>query len=170
MKERKSEKRKLYLLVQTGMMTALICLLTALIHIPTPTGYIHCGDAMIYLAAVTLPTPYAVCAASLGGGLADFFSGYPAYILPTAIIKALLAIAFRAISGNQRIGKRALAAAAVCCLITIIGYWLAAAVLYGNLFAQLLETTPGNLIQGIGSAVLYFGIVRLMKKSGEAVN
>lgn len=164
MEERKLKNRKLYLLVQTGMMTALICLLTALIHIPTPTGYIHCGDAMIYLAAVTLPAPYAVCAASLGGGLADFFSGYPAYILPTAIIKALLAIAFRYISGNRRMGKRTLLAAAVCCLITMIGYWLAAAALYGNLLAQLLETTPGNLIQSIGSALLYFGVVKMMKK------
>ena len=37
-------------------------------------GYIHLGDALIYLAAVLLPAPYAMAAGAIGGGLADLLT------------------------------------------------------------------------------------------------
>ena len=59
---RTGEKRtsKLKYQILTGLMAAMITLMTAyLCHIPTGIngGYIHLGDAVIYLAAALLPTP-----------------------------------------------------------------------------------------------------------------
>ena len=57
----------------TGLFAAMITLMTAYIcHIPYGAngGYIHFGDALIYIAAVLLPRPYALAAAAIGGGLA----------------------------------------------------------------------------------------------------
>ena len=59
------EKRhsKLKYLTVTGLMAAMITIMTAYIcHIPTGIngGYIHFGDAVIYLSAALLPTPYAL--------------------------------------------------------------------------------------------------------------
>ena len=162
---KQSEKNaKLLRIVRTGLMAAMICLLTALLHIPTPNGYIHCGDAVIYLAAATLPLPYAVAAAAVGGAMADFLSGYAVYILPTFLIKGVLAAAFQKVGGEEFVSRRKVAACVVCCLISVIGYWAAAVILYGNPMAQLLETVPANLMQGVGSALLYFGIARVVKK------
>ena len=54
----------------TGLFAAMITLMTAYIcHIPYGAngGYIHFGDALIYIAAVLLPRPYALAAAAIGG-------------------------------------------------------------------------------------------------------
>ena len=61
----------------TGLFAAMITIMTAYIaHIPVGVngGYSHFGDSLIYLAAVLLPTPYALVAAAIGGGLADLLT------------------------------------------------------------------------------------------------
>ena len=67
----KRQTLKLKYLTITGLMAAMITIMTAYIcHIPTGIngGYIHFGDSLIYLAAAILPTPYALAAAAVGGG------------------------------------------------------------------------------------------------------
>lgn len=47
-------------LVMTAVFTALVFVTTAyILHIPIPAtgGYVHIGDAVIYLAAACLPLP-----------------------------------------------------------------------------------------------------------------
>ena len=58
----KSKTNKLLLLVLSALFAAMITVMTAfLFHIPIGVngGYLHFGDALIYLAASMLPTPYA---------------------------------------------------------------------------------------------------------------
>ena len=58
-------------LVMTAVFTALVFVTTAyILHIPIPAtgGYVHIGDAVIYLAAACLPLPYAIFTASVGAG------------------------------------------------------------------------------------------------------
>lgn len=76
-----------------AVMTAYIC------HIPYGAngGYIHFGDALIYLAAVFLPRPYALAAAAIGGGVADLLTA-PMWIPATVIIKMMIVLPF---SGKQ---------------------------------------------------------------------
>lgn len=60
-----------------GLFAAMITIMTAYIcHIPYGAngGYIHFGDALIYLGAVFLPRPYALAAAAIGGGMADLLT------------------------------------------------------------------------------------------------
>ena len=76
------------------MCAALITVTTAFIKIPSPLGYSHAGDSMIYLAASILPGPFGIIASSIGGALADLISGYPHWAIPTAIIKAVNAVPF----------------------------------------------------------------------------
>ena len=58
---------KLHLLVTSALFAASITVVTAyMLHIPLPTGgYIHLGDALIYLAACLLPVPCAAAAAAI---------------------------------------------------------------------------------------------------------
>lgn len=144
-------------LVNTGMFAALICVTTAFImHIPVGNGYIHLGDGIIYLAACMLPAPYGIFAAALGGGMADLLCGYTAYVLPTMIIKSLLAVCFYAMGKKKSLFcAKTVIASVLCLFVTVIGYYITAVILYGNPEAQLAATIPGNAIQGIGSAVLF---------------
>ena len=69
--KKKASDRTLHIVI-AAMFAAMTAVLTAFVQIKTPTGgYVHLGDAMIYLTASFLPMPYAVLAAALGGGLAD---------------------------------------------------------------------------------------------------
>lgn len=82
------------LIAITAMCAALVTVTTAFIKIPSPLGYSHAGDSMIYLAASILPGPFGIIASSIGGALADLISGYPHWAIPTAIIKAVNAVPF----------------------------------------------------------------------------
>ena len=73
-------------LVLSSLISALICVATALIKIPTPFGYIHPGDAPVVLAAFVLSPTYGFLAAGIGSCLADLFSGYAMYAPVTFVI------------------------------------------------------------------------------------
>ena len=76
-KQTSKQTTKVKYLTITGLMAAMIALMTAYIcHIPFGAngGYIHFGDSLIYIAAAILPTPYALAAAAIGGGIADLLT------------------------------------------------------------------------------------------------
>ena len=100
-----SQRENLRQLTTTALFAAAITVMTAyMLHIPLPTGgYIHLGDALIYLAACLLPVPYAAAAAAIGAGLADLLTA-PMWVLPTLVIKAVLVLFFT--SKSERIPCR----------------------------------------------------------------
>ena len=159
------ENEKLVNTVYAGLFAALTALLTAVLHIPVGNGYVHCGDAVIYLAAAMLPLPYAAGAAAVGGALADVLSGYAVYALPTFIIKAMLAAVFSAVGGTQMLEKRRILAMILCGLASVTGYWLTAVILYGGWAAQFIETVPGNCMQAIASGIVYAVIAAAMARN-----
>lgn len=152
---RSKENDKLIHIVYAGLFAALTALMTSVLHIPIGNGYIHCGDAVIFLAAAILPMPYAVGAAAMGGMLADVLAGYPMYALPTFIIKGILAVIFSMIGGTRLIEPRRIFSVILCGIISILGYWFTAVLLYGGWTAQFIETVPGNAMQAAGSGILY---------------
>ncbi len=80
-------------LAAAALMTAFTCVATMIIHIPTPTlGYIHPGDCMVLLSGIILGPVVGGVAAGLGSCLADAFTGYTIYIIPTFVIKMVTAM------------------------------------------------------------------------------
>ena len=153
--EKNKENEKLIFMVYAGLFAALTALFTAVLHIPVGNGYIHCGDAVIYLAAAMLPMPYAIGASAVGGMLADLLSGYPMYALPTFLIKGLLALVFSLIGGKRPVDLRRIMGLTACGIVSVTGYWVTAVILYGGWAAQFIGTVPGNCVQAIGSGVVY---------------
>lgn len=154
-------------MVMTGVFAAMICVTTAFIlHIPTPNGYIHLGDTIIYIAACLLPFPYGIAAAGIGGALADFISGYPVYIVPTLIIKSLNAGCFYAIGKRKKmLCRKTITAAILSGVVTIVGYYIAAVIIYGNFIAQIINTVPSNAFQSLASGVIFYAIAYTMDKA-----
>lgn len=141
----------------SAVFAALIFVTTAyLFHIPTGFngGYVHLGDAFIYLAASFLPTPLACIASAVGAGLADALTGAYIWIIPTMIIKPLMAAPFSC-KGPKILSKRNLLMAVIGGVICTIGYYLADVVLVGNWIAPLAGILTG-LTQPVGSLVLYY--------------
>lgn len=156
---------KLRYITLAGLFAALIALFTAyILHIPAgPNGYIHMGDALIYLAAALLPTPYAMAAGAIGGGLADLLTA-PMWAPATVIIKILIVIPFTS-KHNKLLAKRNLIAPVIAMLITIIGYYFAELILYGKETAFLVSVTS-NSIQGLGSAAVFYILGAALDKAG----
>lgn len=149
----------------TGIMAALIMIMTAYsLHIPIGAngGYLHFGDAIIYLTASILPTPYALTAAAIGSGLADLFTA-PMWLPATIIIKMLIVIPFSCKSAKI-ITKRN-------CFATVFAYFISG---FGYFFAEFLlfETWSvfpvsigQTLFQSVGSAIVFLALGATLDKA-----
>ena len=150
----------------TGIFAALITVMTAYIcHIPVPIagGYMHLGDSLIYVAATLLPTPYAMAAAAIGGGLADLLTA-PMWALPTFIIKALITLPFTNKSGKI-LTKRNMIAPVLAYFISGTGYFLANNMIFHSGVA-LFTSFGASLIQSSASAILFYVVAILLDKAG----
>ena len=149
-----SHKKVVYL-TTTALFAALTCITTAYIfHIPIGSngGYVHVGDAMIYLAASLLPAPYAMLAGGIGGAMADLLTA-PAWAPATLIIKMLNVIPFTW-KKDKIVNTRNVIALFVSGLITIIGYCIAEGIMFGT-WAALIPSLLSGWVQPLGSAVVF---------------
>lgn len=148
--------RNLKLMALAAMFAAMVCVTTAyLFHIPVGanSGYIHLGDAFIYLAAAFLPWPYAVGAAAIGAAAADILTGAAVWAVPTIIIKSLMVLPFTS-RGQKVLGLRNMAAVLISGIICIGGYYVAEGLMYGNWLMSFAGIWPG-LLQSGGGGLLF---------------
>ncbi len=137
----------------TGMFAAIIFVMTML-HIPIGAGgYIHVGDAVIYMAAVSMG-PWGILAAVIGAAVADAVSGFYNYIIPTVLIKIMISLPFILVRKQKKIFLNItnVVCAVAGGIITIAGYFLADLVFYR---AGAVADIPANIIQAVGSVVVY---------------
>ena len=176
---RNGQKKILQQIVLASVLAAGITVLTFSVKIPSHNGYIHLGDALIYLTAALLPAPLAMVCAGLGGMLADALGGYTLYIVPTLIIKALLVVPFSNKGTKIMTGRIALALP-IASLITIAGYYIAEAVLLSVSSAgaegfinyllspapwtAALYSVPGSVTQAVGSAAVFVPLAIALDK------
>ena len=153
-------------LVLTALMTAIVFLATFVPHIPIPLGYAHLGDAAIFLLAILAPRRSALLAACFGSALADFMSGFALWIVPTLVIKFVMAeIVYRMARSGSQIGGRTRVAIAL--LLSSIwmaaAYTLAGAVLYASLPAAL-ASSPGLLMEGLVNSILALLLLPMLRE------
>ena len=155
MKRERASLPKVRYLTMTGLMAALITIMIAYIcHIPVGVngGYIHFGDALIYLAAVLFPRPYALAAAAIGGGLADLLTA-PMWTPATVIIKMLIVLPF-CNKSIKIVTPRNVFATVLAYFISGLSYFLAEYILFGT-WSVLLVSMWGSIIQSGGSAIFF---------------
>ena len=153
----------------TGIMAAQITVMTAyFFHIPVGMngGYIHFGDALIFLSATLLPCPYAMVAAAIGGGLADLLTA-PMWIPVTVVVKMLLVPAFD-YKAPKIITMRNMVALLLGYFISFLGYFLGEYLIFGT-WAVLLVSMFNNFIQFVGSAVVFLVLGTVFDKAGIKV-
>lgn len=152
---KKNNKYLLHRIVFGAAVAALVFVGTFFfkIPIPTPVGYIHLGDGFIYAASVILPLPVAAISAAVGGGLSDLLSGYPLWIAPTIVIKALSTLLFRRKAPRLLCGRNLLALGfGIVC--NVGGYYLFGSAIQGN-FTTCLVEIPLNLLQEAAGCAIF---------------
>ena len=153
---------KLKRMCTTGVLTAVVFIFTAYLHIPVSTGYVHVGDAFIYLSACILPLPYAICVGILGAILSDCLTGYALWAPGSAIIKALTVLCLSRKSAKI-VCTRNVIGLIFCLLVCAGGYYLYEAIITGN-FTAPLTGIPGNIIQALLSSVLFILLGKALDK------
>lgn len=153
----------------TAVLTAVTFVVTRFIQIPIPLGYFNVGNCIILLSCVLLPSPSGLIIGSLGSALADLTS-YPAYTLPTLIIKFLMPLVFYLIikQKNTRVLRQILAAA-VSTLIPLVGYTLTGSFLYGGIAAGLAQV-PGLALEYIANLGIFAALCKQFIKLRRYVN
>ncbi len=146
-----------------GLMAAMVFVFTSTFKLPIGTmGYAHLGDAFIIVSVWILGGKRACLPAAVGAGLADLASGYAIWILPTAIVKMLMALTIFLVAEKifncKTVGYiLGVIAAAV---VHIGGYSLAwyiiggAAGLSGAIIPLVLQTVIGAVLGAIIIIVL----------------
>ena len=154
-------------IVMTALFSALTCVATMIIKIPSPLkGYINIGDCIVLLAGWMLSPVYGFIAAGLGSALADLFSGYVIYAPATFLIKGLMAIIafflFRLLC--RKIGNvSSRVVSGVCAeIIMILGYFVFEGFLYG--FAPSLVNIPANGVQGIAGIIIGVLLIKTLER------
>lgn len=147
------KKQQIKLICFSGLLAALVLVLTAFVHIPVHTGYVHVGDAFIYLGACLLPMPYAPLVGAVGAALADCISGYALWAPGSVIVKTLTVFLFTS-KGNKMLNTRNILALIPAAALCVGGYYLYEALITSN-FAAPLAGMLGNLFQSVASAVIF---------------
>lgn len=148
--------KKTRLIVLAALLASLVFLATAyILHIPVGGngGYVHVGDAFIYLAAVLLPTPYAIAAAAIGAGLADIATGAAIWAIPTMIIKPILVLFFTN-KTEKIINTRNVVATLIAGIVGTVLYMLAEGIMIGSMQAAFVMSIVG-FVQPLGSAIVF---------------
>ena len=137
---------KLNRLMTAGVFAAVIFVATML-HVNIPNnGYVHLGDAFLYLSACVLPLPYAMAAGAIGEAFSDALSA-PVYIPATLIIKAVLVLFFTS-KTEKFIVRRNVIGLILAGITGLLGYFIYESFLYSVRTEQVENDAAFNVLFG----------------------
>lgn len=148
------KNKKLFNMCSAAMFTAIIFVLTRFVSVPVASGYVHFGDALVYIAASVMGGPWAFFAAAVGEAFADIAYGMAYYAPATLIVKALIAVPFvLTYKKSEKILTPVTATMTIVSgLITVGGYYISDLIIDKS---YAIVNIFGNVIQAAGSAVIF---------------
>lgn len=166
------KKLNVFSIVITGLFAAMVAITTMSITVPSPSpsGYIHIGDSMVYMTGMLLGPVLGPIAAGMGSAIADLILGYYLYIPATLVIKALDALAvaliFTALSKKSKslIGLMVayVFATLVGGTVMVSGYYLYETIMMNA--ATAIPNVIPNIFQAVGGAILGLPVFVALQK------
>lgn len=154
-------------IVMTALMMCLIMVAILFVRVPIPftQGYVHLGDAMVFLSVLILGWKYGTAAAALGGMLGDLVGGFAAWAPWSFGIKGIMALITAAVISaflrKEPVSRKRLIAGEVTGMLLagifmVAAYFFAEGIMYGSWVTPVLGI-PWNIGQfavGIVIAIL----------------
>ena len=154
-------------LTKTAMMAAIIfvCTYTFKVPIAITGGYTHLGDCAIFIGVMLLGRKHGTAAAALGAAMSDLLGGFWLWVVPTFLIKGIMAFIMGTIvekvlpdkKGNWLIG--AIAGG----IWQIIGYTLTKIVLLSPQAA--FATVPTVSAQTVAGIIIASVVIVVLQSS-----
>ena len=163
-------------LVMTAMLMCLIMMATMFFKVPIPfaNGYVHLGDAFIFIAVLVLGIKYGALAAAIGSALGDILGGFPVWAPWTFGIKGMMAIimalcmtgllkdkkhvTFAGIPASELLGM------ALAGFFMVAGYYVAEGVIYGSWITPLAGI-PWNIGQFVVGMIVAVPMASLLYRT-----
>lgn len=137
-------------MVSAALLSALICIVTFAVAIPTPGGgYVNPGDAIILFSAWLLGPLWGTAAAGIGSGLADILAGYAVYAPGTLIIKGIMGLVAGLLMYRHRSNFKLMIAISVFTELIMVGGYFLYESLVLHIGSGAVAAIPGNCIQGL---------------------
>lgn len=164
---------KLNSLVMTALMMCMITVTTMFIKVPIPftQGYVHLGDAMIYLSVLLLGKKNGALAAGVGSAMGDLLGGAGVWAPWTLVVKLLMALITgflveEMFSGNKPHGKTLglVLPMTMGGLEMVASYYVAEGVIYGNWAAPVIGV-PWNVGQFATGIIIAIVLASALCKS-----
>lgn len=152
------DRKKIISITQIAIMAVLVFLATYLIKVPTLNGYIHAGDVMVFLSVYLLGIKKGSLASALGASLADLLGGYFIWVIPTFIIKGVMAILLGILSFKvlKKYNFNFVVGSVVAGIFQIIAYTAMNILIYGS--AGIFNTIISDTFQTSVGIILFLGI------------
>ena len=141
-------------LVLTSLLVCMITVTTMLFKIPIPfaNGYVHLGDAMVFLSVLVLGIKHGAVASAVGSAMGDILGGFAIWAPWTFIIKGgmalvlgLFILVFVKNNSHFKMSFTLAAGMTLAGLFMVFGYYVAEGVIYG--WAVALLGIPWNMGQ-----------------------
>ncbi len=134
-------------MLMTALMMSVIMVLTYTIRIPVPAthGYVHLGDAGIFVAVMLLGWRYGAIAAAFGSALSDLLGGFAYFVPLTFLAKGLMALLMglfleRAFKKKNRHSMLiSVIGMIIGGVVEVAGYFFGEVLMYGNWLVPVPE-------------------------------
>lgn len=154
-------------ITKIAMMAAIIfvCTYTFKVPIAITGGYTHLGDCAIFVGVMILGRKDGTLAAAVGAALSDLLGGYLIWVLPTFVIKGIMAFVMGTVVEKVMPEKKAnwLIGAILGGSCQIIGYQLVKVVLISP--AAALATIPTITTQTVAGIVIGAVVIIVLQSS-----
>jgi len=173
------QQKEINLLYRAGIIAAFSTLAfigTMVIRIPIPVtgGYFNLGDTFVMAAALLYGPLVGALVGAIGPAAADAV-GFPQFILATAVVKGVEGLVVGLIGGKGRRAAWQIVALAAGVFVLVSGYYMFEAAIYPAIAQTIpffgvtdpkaaLAEIPPNLLQGVLSAIVAFGICKVLNR------
>lgn len=167
MEQRSLNQTKQLVYAALGIALVFICTVFVNVRLPVAAngGLIHLGNVPLFIIAILYGRWLGALAGGIGMALFDVVGGWFLWAPFTLIIVGLMGYIVGAICEKNQTLTAYVLALVVACIIKVVGYYGAEAIIYGNWLIPM-TSIPGNLIQiGVASVIVLPVVLKLRKHS-----
>ena len=162
-------------LVMSALMVAIITVSIMFIKLPIPftQGYVHLGDAMIFMSVMILGWKHSAIAAAIGGALGDILGGFAMWAPWTFCLKGIMALILGIMLSYAlkkqwvMIGRMPLGGVLGMIaggVVMVAGYYAAEGIMYGN-WAVAALGIPWNIGQFVVGMIIAWALTMALTKT-----